>query len=94
MPDVRLIDANALRNVFDAMHAIPGGTHIDQLILLGIKSFIDEAPTIDAVPVVRCRECWKHQTANCPMFLRGGDYAFHDGFCHLGAKMDAKETNK
>ena len=34
---MRLIDADALRNVFDAMHAIPGGSHFDHLVLLGIK---------------------------------------------------------
>ena len=49
---MRLIDANALRNVFDAMHAIKGNSQFDHLVLFGIKEYIDDAPTIDAVPVV------------------------------------------
>lgn len=43
---MRLIDADALAsNVMDASNA-------DQALAM-----IDDAPTIDAVPVVRCREC-------------------------------------
>ena len=58
-----------------------------------------EAPTIDAVPVVRCRECkYRGDELKCPMcfdewdeedpgFLRI-DKTVDDGFCHMGAKMD------
>lgn len=70
----------------------------------GIKKalrLIEQAPTIDAVPVVRCREC-KHRGYDfCPMCHDeytydeddGGDYftvdnTTDDGFCHMGAKMD------
>lgn len=49
---------------------------------------LQKFPSVDAVPVVRCRECWRKQTVDCPMFLRGGDYAFHDGFCHLGERKE------
>ena len=52
---MRLINADALRNTFDAMHAIPGGSHLDHLVLLGIKKYIDDSPTIDAVPVVHAK---------------------------------------
>ena len=65
------------------------------------RHFIHELPTIDAVPVVRCREC-KHRGYDfCPMCHDeytydeddGGDYftvdnTTDDGFCHKGAKMD------
>lgn len=57
-------------------------------VLQEVKNQVIALPGVDAVPVVRCRECWRHQTVNCPMFLRGGDYACHDGFCHMGAKKD------
>lgn len=94
---MRLIDADALRNVFDAMHAIPGGSHFDHLVLLGIKKHIDDTPTIDAVPVVRCRECvFRGQHDLCPMNVRVYmldeaaylDCTEDDGFCHKGEKMD------
>ena len=38
---------------------------------------IDLAPTIDAVPVVRCWECKHRYTENCPMY-------FHDSYWHEG----------
>lgn len=87
MPEVRLIDANAVRKT---LRNLPFGYTKSFAGQAALKE-IENAPTIDAIPVVRCRECWRHQTANCPMFLRGGDYACHDGFCHLGAKMDVKD---
>lgn len=52
---MRLIDADALRSVFDAMHAIKGSSQLDHYVLLGIKKYIDDAPTIDAVHVVHGR---------------------------------------
>ena len=35
------------------------------------------AQTVDAVPVVRCRECKHRYTENCPMY-------FHDSYWHEG----------
>ena len=53
----RLIDANALISYIDEC-----SQESRFRVYYGYaKSFIDDAPTIDAVPVVRCRECvhWK-----------------------------------
>lgn len=63
---MRLIDAEALPKLFDAefkqtMQLIWGGEkHLDNLAegfaeAIRIAKYI--APTVDAVPVVRCREC-------------------------------------
>ena len=57
---------------------------------------ISMAPSVDAVEVVRCKDC-KHSRevppgkyVACIMWNR----AFPcDGFCHMGVKMDAKDTN-
>ena len=62
---------------------------------------LKNAPTIDAVPVVRCEDCKYRCTYKCPMYhtetclddLDGfDDYNVDrtdaDGFCHLGARMD------
>ena len=38
---------------------------------------IEAAQTVDAVPVVRCRECIHRYTENCPMF-------FHASYWHEG----------
>lgn len=51
---------------------------------------IDTSPTIDAVPVVRCRECRHRYTMNCSMYYEcsqcGGqwDWTTDDGFCDRG----------
>ena len=93
---MRLIDADALRNVFDAMHAIPGGSHVDHLVLLGIKKHIDDAPTIDAEHVRHAR--WVKTKFDEYVCSLCGEEAPNDGFncgakyCYeCGAKMDAKE---
>lgn len=89
MSDVRLIDANALRNVFDAMHAIEGGSRFDHLVLLGIKKYIDDAPTIDAVPVVRCRECMFSEALPISRYcLQWNSLVKKNGFCYKAKKMD------
>ena len=61
------------------------------------NAFIDAAilkaiPTIDAVPVVRCRECRHRYTMNCSMYYEcaqcGGqwDWTTDDGFCDRGQR--------
>lgn len=43
----------------------------------GYDHFIFHAPTIDAVLVVRCRECIHRYTEDCPMY-------FHSSYWHEG----------
>jgi hypothetical protein len=58
---------------------------------------------LDAVPVVRCKDCWKRGGHQCPMFYEelvsydefDSDWIDHDstidyGFCHCGARMDGE----
>lgn len=45
---MRLIDADALVAAYDAAHDGPPGK---------ARSLILSAPTVDAVPVVRCKDC-------------------------------------
>lgn len=65
---------------------------------------LDNAPTIDVVPVVRCKDCWKRGGYQCPMYhtetclddLDGfDDYNVDrtddDGFCHLGERWEGEE---
>lgn len=42
-----------------------------------IGYMIRKRPTIDAVPVVRCRECKHRSTEDCPMY-------FHSSYWHEG----------
>ena len=96
MADVRLIDANALEALFLRFHM---ETDLLDADWYTPYLFVKDAPTIDAVPVVRCRECkYRGDELKCPMcfdewdeedpgFLRI-DKTVDDGFCHMGAKMD------
>lgn len=64
---MRLIDADALIAEYDRVHKGPAG---------GARKLMVDAPTIDAVPVVRCKDC-KHRK-----YLRG---ATADAYtCSLG----------
>lgn len=56
---MRLIDADALKQ-FEII--MPRGDGYSDFVFAG---HIDQAPTIDAVPVVRCRDCkyyWKNNS--------------------------------
>ena len=57
---------------------------------------IDQAPTIDAVPVVRCKDCIRrYDTDECPMcFLIEGNYCEYtneNGFCDRGERKEGAE---
>ena len=57
---------------------------------------IDQAPTIDAVPVVRCNDCIRrYDTDECPMcFLIEGkyyEYTNENGFCDRGERKEGTE---
>lgn len=79
----RLIDANAL---------------IKEAYAEGAYGYVDakqiaDAPTVDAVPVVRCKDCIRrYDTDECPMcFLSEGQYyefTRDDGFCDRGERKD------
>ena len=57
---------------------------------------IDQSPTIDAVPVVRCQDCIRrYDTDECPMcFLIEGkyyEYTNENGFCDRGERKEGAE---
>lgn len=79
----RLIDADALIAEYDRVHIGPPG---------GARKLMEDAPTVDAVPVVRCKDC-KHyddHTGKCYVFCEG---QYHtelevdsDHFCSYGER--------
>ena len=57
---------------------------------------IDQAQTIDAVPVVRCKDCIRrYDTDECPMcFLIEGkyyEYTNENGFCDRGDRKEGAD---
>ena len=61
-----------------------------------IEEWLNNAPTIDAVPVVRCKDCIRqYDTDECPMcFLIEGkyyEYTNENGFCDRGERKEGAE---
>ena len=61
-----------------------------------IEEWLNNAPTIDAVPVVRCKYCTRrYDTDECPMcFLIEGrycEYTNENGFCDRGERKEGAE---
>ena len=57
----------------------------------GLIELIEKAPTIDAVPVVRCRECIAYtpvddNTGKCVFLIGKHQYVVPDGYCYLGER--------
>ena len=61
---MRLIDADALKKGVNSI-----STHwLNDWSTLGVLAIIDEQPTIDAVPVVRCGECGHYHSEDDPAY--------------------------
>ena len=89
---MRLIDANALISYMDEC-----SKESRFRVYYGYaKSFIDDAPTIDAVPVVRCRECiyFEDSQVNEKGFLicpASGMEITDMDFCSYGERKEGAE---
>ena len=88
---MRLIDADALEDVLvnhgfcfcnesDYSDGVAAG------FLLAINDVI-EAPTIEAEPIVRCKDC-KHFDGSYPMCCRFEEEFKPDDYCSFGEKID------
>lgn len=86
----RLIDADAAKltaNDYAMFRCQLGG-------LVDVVEFLNDMPTVDAVPVVRCKDCkhWHKDTVFCGYMLyreaseRVNWYA--DDFCSYGERKD------
>lgn len=88
---MRLIDANALMKTgFNDVVLVDGEVKSVGLIL---AETVDKAPTIDAVEVVRCRECKYrfgnngHSKNGCPI-IDANIWMDDDDFCSYGERKD------
>lgn len=90
----RLIDADVLQKKFEGLrekdiHAT-GRNAYDLCAML-----TEDAPTIDAVEVVRCKDCKRRGTENCAMTFNTEDNGYYltdwtsdDGFCSWGERKE------
>ena len=98
---MRLIDACGLKSVMiDTLERIKANPKMDnqEAHLLAafhtVGQMVDDAPTIDAVPVVRCMECVNSQKGE----LFGGIWChgrkvWADHFCSCGKRREDGENN-
>ena len=81
----RLIDANALIAEYDRVHIGEPGK---------ARKLIEDAPTVEAVEIVRCRECnhWLKDVTVCSGFVGRCDFANYmigaNGYCSYGERKD------
>ena len=74
----RLIDANALIAEYDRVHIGEPGK---------ARKLMEDAPTIDAVEVVRCKECKYHEDTSiteCEHCHLIGKTVWYNDFCSYG----------
>ena len=57
----RLIDADALKSEFDWLKSVVNESSKDEV--MDVMQRIDNAPTVDAVEVVRCKDCLYYCTS-------------------------------
>ena len=101
MDELRLIDANALKKTFENAEL---GEHslIESVLAAGVYAGIENAPTIDAVPVVHGH--WLRENIRPKSYLRVCSMCIKTAyFCgegcsykycpHCGAQMDKEATN-
>ena len=88
----RLIDANTLlRHKRKMSGADFGGEFWDEAVL---ASDIKNAPTVDAVPVVRCKDCkWRYDEMDdyCCRSHRGLVRIYENSFCSYGERKDGAD---
>jgi hypothetical protein len=91
---MRLIDADALLSELNNLEPRCSNKYVKQGIDDGLHYYmpkiLDEQPTIDAVPVVRCKDCIHYEPCE-----GGKDFCcFHaigivpDDFCSYGERKD------
>lgn len=57
-----------------------------------VNDILEYAPTIDAIPIVRCKDCKYHDEEDCRGFICNGYFKYSDvepyDFCSYGEMRD------
>lgn len=91
-----LISRSALIKTFED-EGLGDHSLIESVFAAGVYAKIENAPPVDAVEVVRCKDCRfnlgvkssDNMRIMCTLHHRWID---ENGFCHIGAKMDLQEV--
>lgn len=87
---MRLIDADAVMKTMRENSEGNEGWYGDTWAFM---RDVENAPTIDAVPVVRCKDCkcwteWANGTGSCNRFTLDWIGTDADDFCSMGERKD------
>ena len=91
----RLIDADrAMEIIHNQGIAHPNAYHLTNYATLILR----EAPTVDAVEVVRCRDCLYYtpvddNTGKCAFLIGEHQYVVPDGYCYLGERKEGADND-
>lgn len=96
---MRLIDADALKERAIRVSTVKGLGNKEHCYIKAVGTHeIDKAPTIDAVPVVRCRDCMWFDTEDelADVFRQErhcyctevNTYVSENGFCYCGERKE------
>ena len=89
---MRLIDADALegRILMDAPGFMEGGSEITKAFILAMIKTRSVTPTVDAIPVVRCKDCkhlLEHDTGELECEIKSGWFPVKpDWYCADGER--------
>ena len=95
---MRLIDADALMDVIrqhEYRLATKQGSIDYGMFTLGIQQAVDEQPTVDAVPVVRCKDCkWLYGVMDdyCCINHKGLVEICENSFCSYGERKEGADN--
>ena len=87
---MKLIDAESLEaDGWKMERIIP----VDRQTMEWQKKKPTDFPVVDAVPVVRCKDCkdshlWYADKSICELWAETGVDVFNDGFCSYGERKD------
>lgn len=96
----RLIDANKriseIKQLYCASCDNYGGTKCRACWVDDAMCLIEDAPTVDAVEVVRCRECHCYtpvdkRIGKCVFMIGEPQYVVPNGYCYLGERKDGDD---
>lgn len=91
---MRLIDADALegRILMDVPGFMDGGSEITKAFILAMIKTRSVTPTVDAIPVVRCKDCAKYDrnTGICSDGIKHG--CAETWFCGDGKRKEGEEN--
>ena len=87
----RLIDADALKKAMDGYwgrcQRIRKPRNGETAVFLDIKAIVEDRPTIDAVPVIRCKDCVFNHGGECWGF-GDGHLVCDDDYCSGGERKE------